>query len=348
MVLLESLIHHTLEKRSLIIKHVEEINIDRNLVSSRWIKYVPQVVFSPGKVSAVDGSFNLMAFRGFILYAVNAQSLVYGNDGFIDKFDKFEVELAYPTEYSLDFIKMSMSLMELTVLWESLEKYNPDFALVDGSLIAYLTRIFSRIKQGVDEELYTYIRNILRDSVLEFYSEAASLGYNIEEVFRALTYSRIIDFYKIMGLILEKYWRNIIAISKTSISRRYFKYSLKPDLVVFSKTISEAGFSEPQYYSTEELVKDEIISTYIKPRIFTVFYARLERGGSVYRFEIPYEASENEIKLILDNLQVFSVNGYPYPLMKAHNNVEIGADDMLRIYKILSIYPEETGRGVLK
>ncbi|HDH07125.1 MAG TPA: DNA double-strand break repair nuclease NurA, partial [Thermoproteales archaeon] len=152
MVLLESLIHHTLEKRSLIIKHVEEINIDRNLVSSRWIKYVPQVVFSPGKVSAVDGSFNLMAFRGFILYAVNAQSLVYGNDGFIDKFDKFEVELAYPTEYSLDFIKMSMSLMELTVLWESLEKYNPDFALVDGSLIAYLTRIFSRIKQGVDEE----------------------------------------------------------------------------------------------------------------------------------------------------------------------------------------------------
>ena len=67
----------------------------------------------------------------------------------------------------------------------------------------------------------------------------------------------------------------------------------------------------------------------------------------IIKIELPYEADEDEIRKILSDLKRDSVEGYPYLLKKAHNEVVIKNKDIDGLSKIIGFY-EKSGREMLK
>ena len=63
--------------------------------------------------------------------------------------------------------------------------------------------------------------------------------------------------------------------------------------------------------------------------------------------ELPREIGEREIRELLSKLAGVSVDGYPYPLRKAHKLVVISARHMERFAASLGI-SARTGREVLE
>jgi len=64
------------------------------------------------------------------------------------------------------------------------------------------------------------------------------------------------------------------------------------------------------------------------------------------KFELPYEASEEEIIDILRIIKRNSVEGYPLLLKKAHNDVVIRKVDLERLSNIIG-FIEKSGREML-
>ena len=62
--------------------------------------------------------------------------------------------------------------------------------------------------------------------------------------------------------------------------------------------------------------------------------------------ELPYKASNKEVFEILRKINVLSVQGYPYLLNKAHNDVVITDRNIKELLKIAKIY-ETTNREVM-
>ena len=79
---------------------------------------------------------------------------------------------------------------------------------------------------------------------------------------------------------------------------------------------------------------------------FTVFYVRLQDNKNVLKVEVPYKASISEVIDIIEKINVLSVQGYPYLLSKAHNDVVITDRNIKELLKIAKIY-ETTNREML-
>ena len=67
---------------------------------------------------------------------------------------------------------------------------------------------------------------------------------------------------------------------------------------------------------------------------------------NVLKVELPYEASMAEIEEIATKLKKFSINGYPYLLKKAHNDVVISDKNIKELINIAKVR-EKSGREML-
>jgi NurA-like 5'-3' nuclease len=76
-------------------------------------------------------------------------------------------------------------------------------------------------------------------------------------------------------------------------------------------------------------------------------YARLRDHAPVIRIEIVGSLSEQEIKMMLDNLRYHSVIGYPYCLKLAHNICKITNEDIGRLASIFNLQLEQGARDAL-
>lgn len=76
-------------------------------------------------------------------------------------------------------------------------------------------------------------------------------------------------------------------------------------------------------------------------------YARLQEHTPMVRIEVVGDASEPEVKRLLDKLCYRSVSGYPYCLKLAHNACKISNEDIDRIVSILSMQHEPGSRDAL-
>ena len=85
---------------------------------------------------------------------------------------------------------------------------------------------------------------------------------------------------------------------------------------------------------------------FFKKITFTIFYVRLQDNKNVLKVELPYKASNKEVFEILRKINVLSVQGYPYLLNKAHNDVVITDRNIKELLKIAKIY-ETTNREVM-
>ena len=353
--MISDIIYYTLKNKDKILSKTNRFDIKVKDALQRWKRYTPSVFKSSYLVSSIDGSMNYMNFREFVLYAVDSMALIYDGAGSVKKIPAYDVDILYPYNYTLERIRNYMRVLEIKVALKALQDFNPEITLIDGSLISHLTKTF--IYRNINKSYFNVIRDY-RDIIKKDLNKPIIASKKVFELLQ----KEYEDFEKISNLImlLEHYEHllvirkllevgknNIVAIAKTSSSRRLFRASLKPDLTVFNKFTLEPGYSIP----TEEKVSKRYYYPFIDitdDLKFTVFYARLEKFAPVFRFEIPGEVSNGYIERIMDYLSEVSVNGYPYPLKSVHNNVEITINNMLNVYRSLSLYGEETGREELQ
>lgn len=127
-----------------------------------------------------------------------------------------------------------------------------------------------------------------------------------------------------------------IFISKTSESRLQFGQigSKAGDIYYYGHICKNAGFSVP------------IETRFCHARLFEV-YARLRDHTPIIRIEIMNDASEQEVKSMLNKLRYHSVAGYPYCLKLAHNTCKITNEDIDRLASIYGLQNEQGARDAL-
>lgn len=127
-----------------------------------------------------------------------------------------------------------------------------------------------------------------------------------------------------------------IFISKTSESRLQFGQigSKAGDIYYYGHICKNAGFSVP------------LETRFCHARLFEV-YARLRDHTPIIRIEIMNNASEQEVKSMLNKLRYHSVAGYPYCLKLAHNTCKITNEDIDRLASIYGLQNEQGARDVL-
>jgi NurA-like 5'-3' nuclease len=139
--------------------------------------------------------------------------------------------------------------------------------------------------------------------------------------------------------------RKIISISKTSSDNELFGWNI-PDIAFLDKFTKKQGISQLEYRKVYPRAAFPYYNNLFKGLTFTIFYIRLQDNKNVLKVELPYRASESEILDIVEKINVLSVQGYPYLLNKAHNDVVITDRNIKELLKIAKIY-ETTNREVM-
>ena len=145
---------------------------------------------------------------------------------------------------------------------------------------------------------------------------------------------------------LLQYRKKIISISKTSSEKELLHLNI-PDISALDKFTEKQGISLIRTdYKVFERAAFPFFNDFFKKLRFTIFYVRFEDYKNVFKVELPYNASNEEVFRIIEKLKVFSVQGYPYLLNMAHNDVVIKDKNMTELLKIAKIY-ETTNREML-
>jgi NurA-like 5'-3' nuclease len=254
-----------------------------------------------------------------------------------------------------------MGIFEIKNALKAFHEYDVDVFLFDGSLLGNLIRpspsekkLQSMIKEEIKikylPRIQEELKNELEDSKVGIVSSKFSrkIENEFEKKTEAMIYLESLENLMIIGDLLTNE-RSVVGISKTSTSREYFKKSEIPDMAVFDRYSRKEGYSVPQHIkiSTDDKKRDfPIKNDFFRSLTFTIFYARLEDHKNILKFELPYEASEEEIIDILRIIKSNSVEGYPLLLKKAHNDVVIRKVDLERLSNIIG-FMEKSGREML-
>ena len=127
-----------------------------------------------------------------------------------------------------------------------------------------------------------------------------------------------------------------IFISKTSESRLQFGQmgSKAGDIYYYGHICKNSGFCVP------------VETRFCHAPLFEI-YARLRDHTPIIRIEIMNNASEQEVKSILNKLRYHSIAGYPYCLKLAHNTCKITNEDIDRLASIYGLQNEQGARDAL-
>ena len=142
-----------------------------------------------------------------------------------------------------------------------------------------------------------------------------------------------------------KHRKKIISISKTSSDNELFHWNI-PDIAFLDKFTKKQGMTILQYPKVYEKAAFPFFNDFFKGLTFTVFYVRLQDNKNVLKVELPYKASKEEVFEIIRKIYVLSVQGYPYLLKRAHNDVVITDRNIKELLKIAKVY-ETTNREVM-
>jgi NurA-like 5'-3' nuclease len=143
-----------------------------------------------------------------------------------------------------------------------------------------------------------------------------------------------------------QYRKKIISISKTSSDNSLFHWNI-PDIAFLDKNTQKQGISLIKNdFKVYEKAAFPYFNDFFKSLTFTIFYVRLQDNKNVLKVELPYRASNQEVFRIIEKINVLSVQGYPYLLNKAHNDVVITDMNIRELLKIAKIY-ETTNREVM-
>jgi NurA-like 5'-3' nuclease len=300
-------------------------------------------------IAGSDGSVGVKKFLSCGFYAISAESVMFDSelsDSKLSTMKASDLGFLLPYRFVEDRVRLYMGLLELKVVLKTFQEKKPELGIIDGSIIGNIVRPFP-IKLSPRKDMRELVEREFLDKLTGGGLEIQSTKL-YEEVSRfgnvcAHCYLEYLEYLCALRDVL-KY--NVIGISKTSTSNTIFKADV-PDIAIFSSS-TNVGYSNPKYVNISDSLKRSfpILENFFRGKEFTVFYVRLQEKKNVLKIEIPFRASKDEVENIIAKLMKISVDGYPYVLRKAHNDVVIKKKDMERIINILGL-KERTGREML-
>lgn len=357
--MLDSLYSEAIKKKGTIKENVEKLSKTNLDVSDYWNSGEIAISNENFTIAAGDGSLNKKKFLSFNFYAVAAVSLIYGDK--LEIIESLEVDTIPHQSFLDDRLRNMMSLFEIENAIKSINSYDIDYYLDDGSILGDLIRPFpleKKLSSSKKEEVINIVEEKLKKEIKTFEEGISSLRF--KEKFKELYDNDNYDFdennltvfleniEKLLALsYLLKYNKKIIAISKTSSGKDIFKINI-PDIAIFDKFDKGEGYSKPVYKKVSEKMKHEfpVEDDFFRTLEFTIFYARLKENKNIIKIELPYHAEDSEIRKILGILKKDSTEGYPYLLKKAHHSVVIKKKNIEELSKIVG-FIEKSGREML-
>ena len=356
--MLNSLYEKAIAKRGFIPDLESDTDIESQL-EHKWFNRSIGESASDFTIAAGDGSFNKKKFLTTNFCAVGAESIIY--DGEIKKIDDSDIFNIPHVSFLDELLGNYMAIYELKCALRTLKDYNVDYYMFDGSILGDLQNAFPK-----GAKLPSKIKNNLDDSTLnEFERRLAIRQYGLvfPEVRDSLKMVELpkkeekineIEEYNLHLASVEKiillkeilqYRKKIISISKTSSDNDLFHWNI-PDIAFLDKFTKKQGMSLIKYKSVFEKAAFPYYNDFFKGITFTIFYVRFQDNKNVLKVELPYKASKEEVFEIIRKINQLSVQGYPYLLNKAHNDVVITDRNMKELMKIAKIY-ETTNREVM-
>lgn len=337
------------------IKDIEISNIKgESTISERWEDLRIKPSRDNFSLAAGDGSFNKKKFLSFTFYAVGCESLIF--NGELERAENAVIDSMPHHEFTDDLLRTFMGILELRYAIKSVDNYEADYYLYDGSLFGDLIRPFPNgvsISKKKQEEILDATIDDLTEKLLNF--NARILAPDIIKNFYKsnvdlFSYTMFLSSVEKLLLLKEllKYNKRIIAISKTSTNNDMFKSNV-PDIAIFDKYTKKSGISDLIYKKVSNEVKHKfpVEEEFFKNQEFTIFYLRLDDYKNVIKVELPYRATKDEVLDIIAKIKKYSTDGYPYLLKKAHKDVVISNKNMDELALMMNVY-EKIGREMLR
>ncbi|KZX17503.1 NurA domain protein [Methanobrevibacter cuticularis] len=363
--MLESLYEKAVQKKGILNKDLKHYDIKNIDVYNYWKKIKIAKSNKDFTLAAGDGSLNKKKFLSFNFYAIASESLIYNNE--LIKIENSEINIIPHSKFVEDRLRNYMGIFEVKSALKLINDYDIDYYLYDGSILGDLIRPFpleEKIPKEVRYDLLDLFEDNLRREINSYNVEISSSkvvntnskvkshpkelkNYNTTKYLGYL--ENIEKLLSLSYLLKDK--EKIIAISKTSTATDYFDLNI-PDIAIFdkSKFSRETGYSSHKIKSVneEKNIKHEfpVENDFFKSLTFTIFYVRIEKNKNILKVELPYKATEDEIRDIIEIIAKDSIEGYPYLLKKAHHDVVIRKKDIEQLSKIVGLY-ERTGREML-
>ena len=355
--MLNSLYEKAIAKRGFIKDITSDADIDSQL-EYKWFNRAIDESKDTFFFFFLDGSFNKKKFLTTNFCAVGAESIIY--DGEIKKIDDSDIFDISHVSFLDELLSNYMAIYELKCALRAIKEYDADYYMLDGSILGDLQNAFprgsklpSKLKENLDDSLLAEFENRLsvrkyglvfpeiRDSLKLVELPKKENTNKLEEYnLHLASVEKIILLKEIL-----QYRKRIISISKTSSDNELFHWNI-PDIAFLDKFTEKEGMSIIKYRTVFEKAAFPFYNDFFKSLTFTVFYVRLQDNKNVLKVELPYKATKEEVFEIIRKINVLSVQGYPYLLNKAHNDVVITDRNMKELMKIARIY-ESTNREVM-
>ncbi|RLE98772.1 MAG: hypothetical protein DRJ96_00095 [Thermoprotei archaeon] len=298
----------------------------------------------------VDGSRNMILYRGYALYAVAAES-VLARHGRVEVCRRAaDVDILIPYWLPEERIRLYMSILELRLALKALRDLKGCVVVLDGSLISMLVRPWKYGGAAHIKYLDTSAHERILDSVKrgelcvaskEIVEEMVEERREVREEALAVEY---LEYLTLMYEVLREQEGEVAAIAKQS--EAHGLAGGLPDVALYEHYTRGPGYAPGGEVALARL-KGSLPAywEFFRGLKLTVAYVRLERGGPVLRLETT---RKEDLPSILKCLSRYSVGGYPYFMAKAHRDVVISNRDMESLARILGLYGMRTGREVLE
>ena len=355
--MLNSLYEKAIAKRGFI----HDIDSDSNVESQLEFNWFDRIIGESTDdfiIAAGDGSFNKKKFLTSNFCAVGAESIIY--DGEIKKIDDSDIFEISNVSFLDELLGNYMAIYELKCALRAINEYDVDYYMFDGSILGDLQNAFPR-----GAKLPLKLRDNMDDALLNEFErrlELKNFGLVFPEIRDSLKLMELpkkenmnnIEDYNLHLASIEKIIllknilenrKKIISISKTSSDNELFHWNI-PDIAFLDKFTEKQGMSVIKYRKVHQKAAFPYFNDFFKKLTFTVFYLRLQDNKNVLKVELPYKASKEEVFKVIKKINNLSVQGYPYLLNKAHNDVVITDRNIKELLKIAKIY-ETTNREVM-
>ncbi|MCD7781772.1 MAG: DNA double-strand break repair nuclease NurA [Methanosphaera sp.] len=382
--MIDKLYEKTIERKSEINNYFESIPemIDKELVKKKYHEYNFDTTEQDKTFAAIDGSFNSKNYMASIVYALSSQTIVSRPSQGITKQsqggDIYHVPLSERGNIR-KILSNRMSILELKSTIDTLKR-NPDidYMLIDGNISGKITNLDIPIITDIIERILISKINI-KDKILNLLDEEDMI---IENTTLAIKEDLLYDISMISGIplsdiekeeqdiisfveiieqlccvyyLIENFGDKIIGVSKTSSTTNIFDDKLS-DATILEYANVNPGTTDVYINDNPKLVRKTraglvtlnypVLNNELSRYQFTTAFTKLDDIGNILKIELPYRATKEDMIDILNNFKSISIEGYPYILKKAHDEVVITDIDMGNIVRKLEIY-EKTGRDML-
>ena len=355
--MLNSLYEKAIAKRGFIQDIESDNNLDAQL-EVNWFSREFSESSDDFSIAAGDGSFNKKKFLKSNFCAVGAESIIY--DGEIKKIDDADILEVNHISFLDELLSNYMSILELKCASRAIKEYDVDYYLFDGSILGDLENAYprgaelpSKIRDNLDETILNEFKRRLEITPFGFVfpqiKERILADVSVNEEFEQkedfdLHLSSIEKIILLKEILENK--KKIISISKTSSDNDLFGWNIPDISILDNLTDKKQGISRIEYRRVYKNASFQYFNDFFKQLKFTVLYVRLQDNKNVLKVELPYKASISEVVDVVEKINVLSVQGYPYLLSKAHNDVVITDRNIKELLKIAKIY-ETTNREML-